>query len=81
MKSEAEAEARATETLEALKQHFPGVRGRIFDLCKPRQQKYNLALTIALGRSMDAIVVDEEKTAKECIKVSSPSLMGFHWAF
>ena len=47
-----------------------GVRGRVVDLCKPTQRKYELAVAVILGRNMDAVVVDEEKTAIDCIEVS-----------
>ncbi|GKV01800.1 hypothetical protein SLEP1_g14325 [Rubroshorea leprosula] len=44
------------------------VHGKITDLCRPTQKKYNLAVTVTMGRFMDAVVVDDEKTRKECIK-------------
>ena len=47
-----------------------GVRGRIIDLCKPIQWKYE-TVSVILGRNIDAIVVDEEKTAIDCIEVTS----------
>ena len=40
------------------------------DLCKPTQRKYELAVSTVLGRNIDAVVVDEEKTAIDCIEVS-----------
>ena len=39
-----------------------GVRGRIVDLCKPIQRKYE-TVSVVLGRNIDAIVVDEEKNS------------------
>ena len=51
-----------------------GVRGRIVDLCKPIQRKYETAVSVVLGRNIDAIVVDEEKTAIDCIEVTCPSI-------
>jgi chromosome segregation ATPase len=47
-----------------------GVRGRVMDLCKPTARKYETAVSVVLGRNIDAIVVDEERTAIECIEVS-----------
>ncbi|CAG8670941.1 475_t:CDS:10, partial [Acaulospora colombiana] len=44
------------------------VRGRLVDLCKPSARKYDLAVSVALGRNIDAIVVDSEKTCIECIE-------------
>ena len=46
-----------------------GVKGRVVDLCKPIQRKYETAVSVVLGRNIDAIVVDEEKTAIDCIEV------------
>jgi structural maintenance of chromosome 1 len=54
--------------LEALKRLFPGVRGRLVDLCKPVQRKYNMAVTVATGKHMDAIVVSDYKTGQDCIQ-------------
>ena len=44
------------------------MHGRIIDICKPALKKYHAATTIAMGKSIDAIVVDEEKVALDCIK-------------
>ena len=53
-----------------------GVKGRVVDLCKPIQRKYETAVSVVLGRNIDAIVVDEEKTAIDCIEVClNPSLV------
>lgn len=54
-------------TLENLTRLFPGIHGRLLDLVKPTHRKYDLAVSIILGKNMDAIVVDTEKTAHECI--------------
>ncbi|KDR79797.1 hypothetical protein GALMADRAFT_241878 [Galerina marginata CBS 339.88] len=67
-KQESEKEAKLKETLSNLQRLFPGVRGRIVDLCKPSQRKYETAISVILGRNIDAIVVDEEKTAIDCIE-------------
>uniref|UniRef100_A0A453RW71 SMC hinge domain-containing protein n=1 Tax=Aegilops tauschii subsp. strangulata TaxID=200361 RepID=A0A453RW71_AEGTS len=52
----------------SLKRLFPGVHGRMTELCRPSQKKYNLAVTVAMGKFMDAVVVEDESTGKECIK-------------
>ncbi|TEB34053.1 condensin complex subunit SMC1 [Coprinellus micaceus] len=67
-KVESEREAKLKETLGNLQRIFPGVRGRVVDLCKPIQRKYETAVSVVLGRNIDAIVVDEEKTAIDCIE-------------
>ncbi|EMD32195.1 hypothetical protein CERSUDRAFT_118824 [Gelatoporia subvermispora B] len=65
---ESEREVRLKETLANLQRIFPGVRGRVIDLCKPTQRKYETAVSVVLGRNIDAVVVDEEKTAIDCIE-------------
>lgn len=68
-KRQSEREAKFKETLSNLQRLFPGVRGRIVDLCKPTQRKYETAITVVLGRNLEAIVVEEERVAIECIEV------------
>lgn len=65
---ENERDARLSQAVETLKRLFPGVHGRMTDLCRPTQKKYNLAVTVAMGKFMDAVVVEDEHTGKECIK-------------
>ncbi|RMJ24346.1 hypothetical protein PHISP_04784 [Aspergillus sp. HF37] len=67
-KKQSEKELRTKELISTLKRIFPGVKGRVSDLCKPKQKKYAEAVSTVLGRHFDAIVVDNEKTAKECIQ-------------
>lgn len=38
------------------------------DLCRPAQRKYDNAIATVFGRNMDAIVVEDEATAIECIR-------------
>ncbi|KAK6073008.1 smc1 protein [Seiridium cupressi] len=61
-------EARTKEMVTSLKRIIPGVKGRIGDLCKPKQKKYDEAVITALGRDFDSVIVDSEKTGQECIK-------------
>ncbi|XP_050205176.1 structural maintenance of chromosomes protein 1 [Mercurialis annua] len=67
-KYENERDARLSQAVEDLKRLFQGVHGRMTDLCRPTQKKYNLAVTVAMGKFMDAVVVEDENTGKECIK-------------
>jgi structural maintenance of chromosome 1 len=62
-KHESEREVKMKEIISNLQRIFPGVRGRVIDLCKPTQRKYETAVSVVLGRNTDAIVVDAEKTA------------------
>ncbi|KAJ3192396.1 Structural maintenance of chromosomes protein 1 [Irineochytrium annulatum] len=66
--SENERGERNRETLESLKSIFPGVYGRLSDLCKPTQRKYDLAVSTIIGRNMDSIVVDNDRTGMDCIQ-------------
>ncbi|KAK9456973.1 RecF/RecN/SMC protein [Dipodascopsis uninucleata] len=66
-KRESERELRLRESIASLKRLIPGVRGRVSDLCKPKQRKYETAMVTVLGRNFDAVVVDTQKTATECI--------------
>ncbi|KAI9823899.1 MAG: Structural maintenance of chromosomes protein 1 [Thelocarpon impressellum] len=65
---QSEREVRTRDTVAALKRIFPGVKGRVSDLCKLKLKKYGDAVSTVLGRNFDAVVVDSEKTAKECIQ-------------
>lgn len=63
-----ERESKLREALRAMRTLFPGVHGKLLDLCEPTQKKYELAIATALGRNADAIVVNHESTAMECIE-------------
>ncbi|GAA5883506.1 hypothetical protein JCM16303_005451 [Sporobolomyces ruberrimus] len=67
-KREKDSEIKFKETLATLKRTFPGVKGRVVDLCKPTQQKYGTAVQTVIGRNVDSIVCDSEKTAISCIE-------------
>jgi structural maintenance of chromosome 1 len=64
---ESEKESRMRETVAALKRIYPGVKGRLHELCKPKQKKYETAVGVALGRHWDSVIVDTETTARDCI--------------
>ena len=51
-----------------LKRNFPGVKGRVSELCKPVEKRFQIAVSTVLGRNFDSIVVENEKTAIECIQ-------------
>jgi structural maintenance of chromosome 1 len=63
-----EKELRTKEMVTSLKRLFPGVRGRVGELCKPKQKKYDEAVITALGRDFDSVIVDTEKTGTECVQ-------------
>lgn len=41
---------------------------RMINMCEPIHKKFNMAITKVLGKYMEAIVVDTEKTARQCIQ-------------
>ena len=63
-----EKEMRTKEMVTSLKRLFPGVRGRVGELCKPKQKKFDEAVITALGRDFDSVIVDTEKTGTECVQ-------------
>ena len=56
------------EIVENFKRLFPGVYDRLINMSQPIHKKYNVAITKQLGRYMEAIVVDTEQTARQCIQ-------------
>lgn len=67
-RSETERDAKLRESLEALQRQLKGVHGRLIDLCTPAKRAWDGACAVALGKNMEAIVVDTEETAREAIK-------------
>ena len=63
-----EKETRMRNMVSDLKRIYPGVRGRVGELCKPKQKKFDEAVITALGRDFDAVVVDTEKTGMDCVQ-------------
>jgi structural maintenance of chromosome 1 len=74
--SETERQTKMSECLQTMKRLFPGVHGRIIDLVQAAQDRYRLALTVALGANMDAIVVADQSTAIECIQFMKEQRIG-----
>ena len=67
-RSENERQRKKGEIVENLKKLYPGVFDRMLNLCKPIHKRYNMAITKIMGKSMEAIVVDSEKTGRQCIQ-------------
>jgi len=67
-RQESSRATRKAELIETLKRLYPGVHGRLLDMCEPSHKKYQIAITKVLGKHMDSIVCDSEKTAKDCIQ-------------
>ena len=67
------------ECVERLKELYPDVRGLLLDICVPSLQKYsrrragmtgryNVAVNVALGKHLDAVVVNTKQVAIECVQ-------------
>jgi len=67
-RTESTRQKRRAELLETLRRLFNGVHGRVLNLCEPINNRYKIAITKVLGKYMYAIVVDTEKTARDCIQ-------------
>ena len=67
-KKQNDRDTKMRQIISDLKRLFPGVRGRVHELCKPRLKVYEEAVGTVLGRNFDSIVVDDERTAKDCIQ-------------
>lgn len=63
-----EKEIRTKEMVTSLKRLYPGVRGRVGELCKPKQKKFDEAVITALGRDFDSVIVDTERTGQDCVQ-------------
>ncbi|KAL8923713.1 MAG: hypothetical protein Q9208_004465 [Pyrenodesmia sp. 3 TL-2023] len=63
-----EKDVRLRNTVSDMKRMFPGVKGRVSELCKPIEKRYSVAVSTVLGRNFDAVIVENEKTAIDCIQ-------------
>ncbi len=63
-----EKDIRLKATVAEMKRIFSGVKGRVSELCKPVEKRYQTAVSTVLGRNFDAVIVENEKTAIECIQ-------------
>jgi structural maintenance of chromosome 1 len=69
-------EERMVEAIAAMQAIFPGVHGKLADLCQPIQKKYSTAISVAAGRKMDAIVVDKKDVIMDCIQYLKQNHVG-----
>lgn len=65
---ETERRNKKAEVVANLRKLYPGVFDRLLNLCKPIHKRYNIAVTKVMGKNMNAIVVDTEKTGRLCIQ-------------
>ena len=74
--SEMRRRRKGQETVNNLKNLYPGVFGRLVDLIEPVDRKYNLALTRIMGGHMNSIVVDNTNTASHCLSYLKEQRIG-----
>lgn len=70
-------EKKLRENCAALKRLFPGVHGLFSDICHPKQKKYDLAVSTAAGRNMDALIVSNISVAAQCVNYLKEQRAGF----
>lgn len=72
-KTESRRAQRRNELVNKLMSLYVGVLGRLSDLCDSTHKRYNVAITKVLGRNMEAIIVENEATARQCIQYMKES--------
>jgi len=45
-----------------------GVHGRVIDSCRPVQKRLHVAVNVALGKYLDAVIVDSFDVARACVR-------------
>ena len=65
---ETEREKKMAQAVKAMQAVIPGVHGRLADLGKIQQRRYQLAMAMAMNKDLDAVVTETEKSAKQCIQ-------------
>ena len=73
---EREGELKLRDTIETLRAHFPSVRGSLSELCEVQHPKYATAMSVVFGRHIDSVVVNDQKTALECINYLKEQRLG-----
>jgi structural maintenance of chromosome 1 len=70
-------EIQIEETVAKMKSIYgSGVHGLYRKLCRPKQRKYDTAVATLLGWHLDAVIVDTDKTARECINYLKENQIG-----
>ena len=75
-KYKSKQEEKFNDAIETMKKIFTGVHGKLSDLFTPTQKKYVQAITVAAGKQIDAVVVDNKKIASECIRYLKDQRVG-----
>eukprot|EP01133_Synstelium_polycarpum_P015054 gene15054-17814_t len=70
-------EKKINGAIASLRAMYPGqVYGKVSELCQPVQRKYSTALVVAMGKLMDAVVVEDERMAFRCVEYMKEHLLG-----
>lgn len=67
-KKQNEKDVRLRQNVADMKRIYQGVKGRVSDLCKPTEKRFQIAVSTIMGRNFDAVIVEDEKTAIDCIE-------------
>jgi len=63
-----ERERKLNQVSRDLKQGFPGVNGRVVELCTTPQQRVRVAVNVALGGYLDAVVCETAEGGRKCVR-------------
>mmetsp|Transcript_81832 Transcript_81832/g.227946 ORF Transcript_81832/g.227946 Transcript_81832/m.227946 type:complete len:1243 (-) Transcript_81832:110-3838(-) len=61
-------ERQIAQTCANLKNAVPGVHGRVIELCRPSQKRLHVAVNVAMGKFLDAVVVESGDVARQCVR-------------
>ncbi|GAB4822702.1 hypothetical protein N2152v2_009748 [Parachlorella kessleri] len=75
-RKEDERDQKKAAVVEQLRREIPGVFGRVSQLCHALDNRNSLALSVAMGKHFDSVVVDTGKTAASCIKYLKDNRVG-----
>ena len=77
IKAEARREVRGNRAVEFLKrQNIPGLYGTLGELITVADEKYALAVEVALGGNYDNVVVEDDRVAEKAIKLLKEKKLG-----
>eukprot|EP00755_Sulcionema_specki_P011506 Sspe_Gene.7740::Locus_2624_Transcript_1_1_Confidence_1.000_Length_3987::g.7740::m.7740/K06636/SMC1; structural maintenance of chromosome 1 len=75
-RDESKTEARMRQALQDMQRLFTGVRGRLCDLVTIPNPRHKLATAVALGKNLEAIVTDTDRTAHNCVQYLKEQRIG-----
>ena len=75
-KRENERKTRLRSAIETLKRLYSGVHGYLSELGKPSHKESELAIMKVIGKHLDSIIVEDTKTAMECIQYLKEQQVG-----